>query len=160
MDGAVAVHELGVGLHLLAAHAVLGLVVLFIDVAVLLAALPELLRGRLMMLVGGANVMEDALVQAEDLDRFLEALEALVDVRLRRHVVLRGRLIDLHAVLVRAGVEEDIKALERLIAGDDVGAHELKRVTHVQVGVHVRQCGGEIEGLFHRPPYFIWVSGY
>ena len=68
MNGAVSVHELGIRLHLFAAHAIFRLVILFVDIAILLTATPEFLGGAFVMRICRAHIVQHALVKAEYLD--------------------------------------------------------------------------------------------
>ena len=97
----VAVDQLGVGLEVGAARAVVALVVAGVDVAGVVDALQDLLDG---LLVLGSSLVrtKKSLVALMRFDEVLELRRVAVDQLLRRHAQALGRLRDRLAVLVGA----------------------------------------------------------
>ena len=128
--GALAVDELGLGEERLARRAVHALVVALVDVALLVELFEDLLDLLFVVVVGRADELvvrgvHDVPVRADD-------LRDLVDVFLRRDAGGLRLFLDLLAVLVGAGLEEHVVALEALEARDAVGEHDLIRVADVR----------------------------
>ena len=61
------------------------------------------------------------------------ALDDVIDELLRRNAGLLGLALDLLAVLVGAGQEHDVVALQPLVAGHGVGSHGAVGVADVQL---------------------------
>ena len=99
-----------------------------------------------MALLGGADEVVVRAVQP--LDHGLEARHVAVE-QLRAAVSpsLRRGLLDLLAVLVGAGEEIDVVAVEPHEAGDGVGRDRLVGVADMRRAVRVGNRGGDVEGL-------------
>src|SRR3989338_4831584 len=104
------VHEVRLFYKSLIAHAVQSFVRLFIDVTVLRAPAPHLLRRRLMIRVGRADEMQ-SIVQTKLLFQTPELGRVFVDVILRILSLLRGLAIDLEPVLVGTSIKKHVVAL-------------------------------------------------
>ena len=150
--GALAVHQLALGPEALAGGAVLTLVGALIDVALLVHGLEDLLHGGTVIVVGGAD--KPVVADVHQLPQVQNALLALHDViheRLGRHAGLLGLRLDLLAVLVGAGQEHDVIALQTLVTRDGVGSHGAVAVADVQLVRGVVDGRGDIKRLLlHR----------
>ena len=102
-----------------------------------------------MVVVGGADeaVIGDVhqLPQVEDTAL---ARHDLVDKLLGRHAGLPGLGLDLLAMLVGAGQEQDVVAPQPLVAGDGVGGHGTVGVADVELVRGIVDGGGDIKGFF------------
>ena len=147
VDGAVAVDEVGLGVVRLARHAVEALVGAELDVAGVVAGLEQPLDGPVVAGLGGAD--EVVVGDVEQLPRVPEALDGLVGPLPRRDAVGLGRPLDLQAVLVGAGEEEDVVAEEPVPAGHRVGRHRRVGVPDVGRVVHVVDRRRQVEALRH-----------
>ena len=149
---ALAVHQLALGPEALAGGAVLALVGALIDVALLVHGLEDLLHGGTVIVVGGAD--KPVVADVHQLPQVQNALLALHDViheRLGRHAGLLGLRLDLLAVLVGAGQEHDVIALQTLVTRDGVGSHGAVAVADVQLVRGVVDGRGDIKRLLlHR----------
>ncbi len=99
-----------------------------------------------MVVVGGAD--EAVVADVHQLPQVLDALGALddvVDELLRRNTGLLGLQLDLLAVLVGAGQELDVVALQPLVAGHSVGSDGAVGMADVQLiaGIIDRRCNVE-----------------
>ena len=99
-----------------------------------------------MVVVGGAD--EAVIADVHQLPQILDALGALDDVideLLRRNAGLLGLQLDLLAVLVGAGQELDVVALQPLVAGHSVGSDGAVGMADVQLiaGIIDRRCNVE-----------------
>ena len=74
-----------------------------------------------------------------------ELLGELIAPLLRRKTVLGSGLLDLLAVLIQAGQEEDVVAHQAAVSCEGVGRHRGIRGPEVRDGVHVVDGGGEVE---------------
>ena len=92
--------------------------------------------------LGGAD---ELIVRAVEQRRhLLEARGVAVDQLLRRDAFLRGGLRDLDAVLVGAGEEEHVVAVEPLETRDRVGRDDLVAIADVRRAVRVRDRGRDV----------------
>ena len=149
----VLVHmRLVLGVVRLVAHRVPAGIFVEIDVAVLLHPPPDFLRRAVMALLGGADEVVVRAVQP--LGHGLEARHVAVEQLPRRDALLRRGLLDLLAVLVGAGEEEHVIAVEPHEAGDGVGRDHLIGVPDMRRAVRIGDRGGDvIAGLFgHAAP--------
>ena len=73
-----------------------------------------------------------------------------VDELLRRDALFFGGLLHFLPVLIDAGEEENLLALQPMITRDDVGEDLLVRMADVRRTVGVIDRGGEIERFRHR----------
>ena len=128
MEHAAAVDDLVVLLERLAAHAVIALVRLLIEVvrAALEDAHDE--RRDAQLVLGGRGAHELVVRDAEPPPHRLESFRNLIDERLRRNSAIRSGLRDLLAVLVHADQEPHLLAEKTMVAGDDVRADLLERM--------------------------------
>ena len=132
--GTLAVHQLALRPEGLAGGAVLALIGALVDVAVVVHLLEDLLHGGAVIVVGGAD--EPVVGDVHQLPQIQHAPLALHDAvheGLRRHAGLLRLRLDLLAVLVGAGEEHHVIALQALIAGDGVGGHGAVGVADVQL---------------------------
>ena len=128
---AAAVYQLGLGPEGLAGLAVLALVAALVDVALIVQLFEDLLHlflvhgvgGAHELVIGGVHQVPDALDLARD----------LIDVLLRGDARGLGLVLDLLAVLVRAGLEVHVIAGQALVARDRVGEHDLIGVADVRL---------------------------
>ena len=90
----------------------------------------------------------------------LEARDVAVDQLLRRDALLGGGLRDLDAVLVGAGEEEHVVAVEPLEARDRVGRDHLVGVADMRRAVRIRDRGRDVvAGLGRHAGFLIrWRS--
>ena len=144
--GAAAVDELALGPEALAGGAVLADILALVDVALFIHLLEDFLDGGNMVVVGGAD--EAVIADVHQLPQILDALGALDDVideLLRRNTGLLGLQLDLLAVLVGAGQELDVVALQPLVAGHSVGSDGAVGMADVQLiaGIIDRRCNVE-----------------
>jgi NAD-dependent dihydropyrimidine dehydrogenase PreA subunit len=145
MLDAVAVHDLGRLLELLAAGAVQALVVGHVQVVrvALLDPPEEFGDGLTMPWLGGADPVVVAAL--ESAPEGLEALRHAVHPGLRRIPLALGRLDDRLGVLVHPHQEAHVVPPQSPVAGDGVGSHLLQRVPQVGIAVGVVDGGGQIE---------------
>ena len=149
--GALAVHQLALRPEALAGGAVLALIGALVDVALLVHGLEDLLYGGAVIVVGGADkaVVGDVhqLPQVEDAPL---ALHDVIHELLGGHTGFFGLRFDLLAVLVGAGEEHHVIALQALVAGDGIGGHGAVAVADVQLVRGVVDRRGDIKRLlFH-----------
>ena len=131
---ALAVDELALGPEALAGGAVLADILALVDVALFIHLLEDFLDGGNMVVVGGAD--EAVIADVHQLPQILDALGALDDVideLLRCNTGLLGLQLDLLAVLVGAGQELDVVALQPLVAGHSVGSDGAVGMSDVQL---------------------------
>ena len=98
-----------------------------------------------MALLGGADEIVVRAVHA--LDHGLEARHVALEQLVRRQPFLGAGLLDFLAVLVGAGEEIDVVAVEPHEAGDGVGGDRLIGVADMRRAVRVGDRGGDVEGL-------------
>ena len=132
----------------LVAHRVPAGIFVEIDVAVLLHRLPDRLRGAVVALFGG---VDEVVVRAvEPLHHGLEGRHVAVAQRPRAQALARRGLLHLLAVLVGAGEEIDVVAVEPHEARDGVGGDRLIGVPDMRRPVRVGDRGGDVKGLLGR----------
>ncbi len=146
--GALAVHDLLLGVEALAAVAVPAAVLAEVDLARVVEALQDLLHHLLVPRLGGAD--EVVVGDAEAPPRLPERPRDLVRVGLRRLAGLGRHLGDLLAVLVGAGEEVDAVAGQPAVAAHRVGHDGGARVPEMRARVDVVDRGREVEGA-HAP---------
>ena len=126
-------------------HVVVARVAVEVDVALVQAHLPKLLRDLLVVGVGGANV---AVVR--DRERLVQRLELghvlVADVD-RLTALLLGRVSNLLAVLVSASQKVNLPAVGAVVTTDDVRGDGLVRVAHVRWAVGVIDRSRQVELL-------------
>ena len=149
--GALAVHQLAFRPEGLARGAVLALIGALVNVTVFIHLLEDLLHGLAVIVVGGAD--EPVVGDVHQLPQITDAARAVHDAiheGLGGHAGFLGLGLDLLAVLVGAGQEHHVVALQTLIAGDGVGGHGAVAVADVELvrGV-VNRCGDIELFLFH-----------
>ena len=149
--GALAVHQLAFRPEGLARGAVLALIGALVNVTVFIHLLEDLLHGLAVIVVGGAD--EPVVGDVHQLPQITDAARAVHDAvheGLGGHAGFLGFGLDLLAVLVGAGQEHHVVALQTLIAGDGVGGHGAVAVADVELvrGV-VNRCGDIELFLFH-----------
>ena len=149
--GALAVHQLTLGPEAFAGGAVLALIGALVDIAVFVHFLEDLLHGLAVVVVGGAD--EAVIGDVHQLPQVTDAARAVHDAvheGLGSHTGFLGLGLDLLAMLVGAGQEHNVVALQTLIAGDGVGGHGAVAVADVQLVRGVVNGCGDIElFLFH-----------
>ena len=97
--------------------------------------------------LGGADE-----IIVRDVERFIHGLERggiLIGKSLGCDAVFFSRLGDLFAVLVSAGQEHDIFAIQALKTRHDVGQDGLIRVAEVRQAVYVGDSGGDVKLFTH-----------
>ena len=147
--GALAVHDLLLGVEALAAVAVPAAVLAEVDLARVVEALQDLLHHLLVPRLGGAD--EVVVGDAEAPPRLLEDAPRSRPRRPAARLPGLGRhLGDLVAVLVGAGEEIDAVAGEPAVAAHRVGHDGGARVPEMRARVDVVDRGGEVEGA-HAP---------
>ena len=141
--------RLALGVIGLVADRVPAGVLVEIDVAVRLHPLPDRFRGAVVALFRG---MDEVVVRAlQPLDHLLEQRHVAVAQLARGQPQLGRGLLHLLAVLVGAGEEKDVEAVQPMEAGDGVGRDRLVGVADVRRAVRVRDRGRDvIGGLFGR----------
>ena len=83
--------------------------------------------------------------EAEQPRHLAKALGVAVGELARRQALLGGRLLHLEAVLVGAGEEEHVLAVEPLEARDGVGRNRLVGVADVRLAVGIGDRGRDVE---------------
>jgi hypothetical protein len=96
-----------------------------------------------MALLRGAD--EIVIGAAERLDHLLEERRVAVGKRARRQALTRRRLLHLDAVLVRAGEEIDLAAVEPLKAGNGIRSQRLIGVADMGRSVRIGDRGRDVE---------------
>ena len=99
-----------------------------------------------MALLGGADEIVVRALHA--LDHGLEARHVAVEQLARGQALLGAGLLDFLAVLVGAGKEIDVVAVEPHEARDGVGGDRLIGVADMRRAVRVGDRGGDVEGCF------------
>ncbi len=146
--GAAAVDEVVFVEEGLAGGAVEALVGVLVEVAVVIEGLQELLDAGDVALLGGAD--EVVVGDVEVAPELLELGELAVAPLLGGHAVLGCGLRDLLAVLVEAGEEVHVLAVEAVEAGDGVCRDSGVGGSDVGLAVDVVDGGGDVErGLAH-----------
>ena len=129
----------------LVAHRIPSGIFVEIDVAGLLHALPDADRGGMMARLCGADVIVVRAIQP--LDHGLEARHVARHQLARRQLLPRRRLQHLDAVLVGAGEEEHIVAVEPHETGNGVGRNDFVGVADMRHAVGVSDRGRDVIGL-------------
>ena len=155
--GALAVYQLAVGPEGLAGLAVFAHILALVDVAVVIHPLEDLLDGGHMVVIGGAD--EAVIADVHQLPQVQHAPLSQDDVI---HELLGGDpgglglVLDFLAVLVGAGEEHHVVALEPLEAGHGVGGHGAVGVADMELIRGIVDGGGNIEitlALFTHVPF-------
>ena len=154
MDGAAAVraaavNQLALGPEALAGGAVLALVGALVDIPVVVHLAEDALDGRHVVVVGRAD--EAVIGDVHELPQVQDAAGALDDLiheGLGRDAGFLRFLLDLLAMLVRAGEEHHIEAAQPLVAGDGVGGDGAVGVADVKFVRGVVDRRGDEEGFF------------
>ena len=143
---AAAVDKLALGPEALAGGAVFADILALVDVALLVHLLEDLLDGLDMVVIGRAD--EAVIADVHQLPQILDAFRALHDVinkLLRGDAGLLGLQLDLLAVLIGAGQELDIVALQALVAGHGIGCHSTVGVADMQLIAGVINRRSDVE---------------
>ena len=143
---AAAVDELALGPEALTGGAVFADILALVDVALLVHLLEDLLDGLNMVVIGRAD--EAVVADVHQLPQILDALGALHDVinkLLRGDAGLLGLQLDLLAVLIGAGQELDIVALQALVAGHGIGCHSAVGMADMQLIAGVIDRRSDVE---------------
>ena len=149
---ALAVHQLRHREERFARNAVHALIVALIDIALLIEALENLLHLRFVIGVGRAD--ELVVARSHQVPDALDLARGAIHVGFRRNALGLGLVLDLLAVLVRAGLEEDIIALIAFIPRDGVRQYRLIGVADMRLAGSVSDCRGDVIFLSHRSsPY-------
>ena len=109
--------------------------------------------GAVVARLGGADEVVVGEVQRRG--HLAEALGVAVGERARRQALLGRRLLHLQPVLVGAGEEEDVLAVEPLEARDGIGGDRLVGVADVRLAVGIGDGRGDVE--FRLPAHGLWV---
>ncbi len=142
-DAVLLHHRLRFGVVGLVAHRVPAGVAVLVDVAVLLHAPPDLLRRAMVARLGGAD--EIVVGAAEGGDHLLEQRRIAVGQLARLQPFALGRLLHLDAVLVGAGQEIDVVAVEPLEAGDRIGRQRLIGMADMRGAVGIGDGRRDVE---------------
>ena len=146
--GALAVHQLGFRPEGLAGLAVLALVGALVDVPVVVHLLEDLLDGFHVVRIGGAD--EPVVGDVHQLPQVQHAAGSghdIVHKLLGSDPGLPGLVLNLLAVLVGAGEEHHVIALEPLVTGHDICGHGGIGVADVQLARGVVDGCGDIKFL-------------
>ena len=132
--GAFAVLQLTLGPEALAGGAVFALVFALIDIAVFIHLAEDLLNGLHMIIVRRADkaVVGDV-HELPQIENALRPGDNIVDELLRRDARGPGLVLNFLAMLVRAGQEHDVVALQALVARHGVGRNGAVGVADVQL---------------------------
>ena len=141
--GALAIGYLRIGIEGFVGRAIPALVVSLIDIALLVESLEDLGHSGDVIVVGGADEVVVACTHA--VKNGLDLACYVVHVLLRRDACFLGAVLDLLAVLVRAGAEENVVAALSLIAGNRVGHDDLVGVAEVRLLGCIRDRGRDIK---------------
>ena len=152
-DAVVAEDRLALVVVGLVAHRVPAGVLLQEDIARLVHAPPDLFAGAVVARLGGAD--EVVVRQAEQPGHLAEALGVAVGQLARRQALLGGRLLHLQPVLVGAGEEIDVLAVEALKARDGIGGDRLVGVADMRLAVGIGDGRGDVE--LRAPAHGLWV---
>ena len=146
---AAAILELQLRPEGLARRAVQALILALVDVALIVQLPEDLLDGLDVALVRGAD--EVVILHVHQLPEVLDARDDLVDIGLWGHASRGGLALDLLAVLVRAGQEEDVVAGLLLEARHGVGGRRAVAVADMQIiaGIIDRRSDVECRFLAH-----------
>ena len=139
---ALAVRDLRFREEGLVGHAVPAFVGAFIDVALVVQLLEDLLHLGFMVIIRGAD--EVIIGNVQGIPNAADVAGDPVHERLGLHPGGFCLLLDLLAVLVGAGLEEDVVALRAAEAGDRVRQDDLVAVADVRLAGSVRDGGGNI----------------
>ena len=153
---ALAAHELALRVEGLVRHAVPALVFALVDVSLLIELAEDLLHLLLVHGVGGAH--KAVVARVHQVPDALDLAGDLVDELLGRDALGLGLELDLLAVLVRAGLEIDLVALQPLEAADGVRQHDLIGVADVRLAARVRDGGAQIILAFAFHVYYLPVE--
>ena len=157
--GTLAVHQLGLREKGFAGSTVQPFIIAFIDIALIVQLLEDLLHLGLMVCVRGAD--ELIIGGVHQIPDPLDLPGHVIHEGLRRHP---GRLrlqLDLLPMLVRTGLETDIKALLSFKAGDTVSQHDLIGVPDVGLAGGVGDRCGDIIGFLTGSAHsLLFLSAY
>ena len=128
----------------LIAHGVPPGVLVQVNVTVGLHSPPEVLARGIVVLVRGAD--EPVVADLQLVIHLLELGRVLIRKLSRGHTLLLSGLLHLLAVLVRAGLEPHVKAVQALESRHGVRGNRLVRVPDVRGPVRVGNRGGQVVG--------------
>ena len=154
--GALAVHQLALRPEGLAGLAVLAHIFALVDIPLVVHGFEDLLNGGDVVIVGGTD--KTVIADVHQLPQVQNAPFSLHDVV---YILLGGDpgglglILNLLPVLIGAGKEHDVVALEPLIPGDDVGGYGAVGVADVELVRGVIDGGSDIKFFrhFRQPPF-------
>ena len=144
--GALAVLELRLRPEALAGGAVLALVFAFVDIALLIKGVEDLLNRLDVVVVGGADVAVVADVHV--LPELLEDRDDAVDVLLGGDALGFRFFLYLLAVLIGTGQEHHVVALHPLVARDRVAGYRGIGMPDMGIARRIVDRGRDVKGLF------------
>ena len=149
--GALAVHQLALGPEGFAGLAVLAHILALVDVPVVVHLLEDLLdRGDMVIVSGADEAVVGDVHQLPQVQHPPGTGDDVVHILLGGDAGLSGLVLDLLAVLIGAGEEHDLLALEAVVTGEGIGSHSAVGVADVQLVAGVIDGGGDIiTSLFH-----------
>ncbi len=127
----LAVHQLGLCPEGLTGRTVPALIGALVDVALVVHLLEHLLHLALVVCIGGADKF--VIGGIHEIPDGLDLAGHLVYIGLRGHTGCLCLLLDLLSVLIGAGLEAYIIALETLVAGNGVCQHDLISVSDMRL---------------------------
>ena len=150
----LAVHQLGLGPEGLAGSTVHALVSTFVDIALVIQLLENLLYLLLMVIIGGAD--EFIIGSVHQIPDPLNLTGHIVHEFLRSNACLLSLQLNLLAVLVGSGLEKYVVALESAETGNGVRQYDLIGVADVGLAGCVGNGRGHVKlFLFHFLPLFL-----
>ena len=150
----LAVHQLGLGPEGLAGSTVHTLVSTFVDIALVIQLLENLLYLLLMVIIGGAD--EFIIGSVHQIPDPLNLTGHIVHEFLRSNACLLSLQLDLLTVLVGSGLEKYVVALESAETGNGVRQYDLIGVANVGLAGCVGNGRGHVKlFLFHFLPLFL-----
>ncbi len=142
---AVLFHDLRFREEGLVRHAVPAFIGSFVDVALIVEFFKYFLHLSLMIVVRGAN--EFVIGNVQGIPDIPDAARDLVHKGLRIFAGSRRFILDLLAVLVRAGLEEDVVALGPAETCDRIRQHDLIAVADMRLARSIGDCGSDVIGF-------------
>ena len=140
--GALAVHQLALGEEGFTGYAVPAFVVTFVNVALLVQFLEDLLYGLFVVGIGGTD--ELVIAGVHQIPNVFDLAGYFVNVLLGSYTVFLSVQLDLLAVFVGTGHEEYIVALQTTIAGNGIGQNYLIGVADMGLTGSVSNSGCQV----------------